>query len=149
MSGHASWIADGRPLMMLMAMVISNGNSLLPVFPVPLLISVILLDYTLVLLVKKYIKGGTIYSISLPLCLIFSNWFLLENFSYSFEALGMIIALCLFLLLFAFFDCITKHRYIVSFFICFCALSIYQAALGAYLSLLLLESAYLYLERYR
>lgn len=149
MSGHAAWIADGRPLMMLMAVVISNGNSLLPVFPVPLLISVILLDYTLVLLVKKYIKGGTIYSIGLPLCLIFSNWFLLENFSYSFEALGMIIALCLFFLLFAFFDCITKHRYIVSFFICFCALSIYQAVLGAYLSLLLLESAYLAFQNER
>lgn len=97
MSGHAAWIADGRPLMMLMAAIISNGKSLLPVFPVPLLMSVILLDYTLVLLAKKYIKDGTIYSIGLPLCLVFSNWFLLENFSYSYEALGMIVALCLFL----------------------------------------------------
>lgn len=143
MSGQVAWISDGRPLMMLIAIVIGNGKPLLPVFPVPLLISVILLDYTLVLLVKKYVKFGTTYSIALPLCLVFSNWFLLENFSYSFEALGMIVALCLFLLLFTFFDCITKHRYVVSFLICFCALSIYQAALGVYLSLLLLETAYL------
>lgn len=143
MSGGAAWNTDGRPLMYILAKILSNGSTLIPVFPVPLILSVFLLDYTIVLLIQKYIKETSLYALGISFSLIFSNWFLLENFSYSFEALGMVLSLSIFFSFYIIFDKLnTKKYYIISFMLCVINFSIYQATVGAYLAMISLELGY-------
>ena len=72
------------------------------------------------------------------------NLFMLENLSYKFDSLGMIISLGMFILLFSLPDNSIGKRnvFIFSSVAVFLSLSIYQVSVGAYISLALIESMY-------
>lgn len=54
MDGRFAWMNDGRPLMAVMAQLLSMSRRIMPIFPVPLLLGVTLFTYTFILLARKY-----------------------------------------------------------------------------------------------
>lgn len=141
MDGNAAWKNDGRPLMLIMARIFSNGNKLMPVFPLPLILAVVLLSYSLVLLARRISTERNPLIVASALAFFFTNLFILENFSYSYEAFGMILALCLFSLLFVVFENPRGKRYfVISFLVTMISVCTYQAAIGAYLGFIIIES---------
>lgn len=146
--GDAAWKGDGRPVMLIMARIFSNGGKLMPVFPLPLIFAIFLLTYSVILLSRRFsLPNKPIFKASI-LAFSFVNLFLLENFSYSYEAFGMTLALCLFIAPFVLYDMPNSKKYFcVTFLITIFSMSTYQAAVGAYLSLAIIENTYL-LKRY-
>lgn len=141
MNGIATWQHDGRPLMYMIANVFSNGKLLMPVFPVPMFLAVVLLSYILVVYAKKYFPHGSAFTLSICLGISFCNLFLVENFSYIFESFGMIFSLSIFIGLFVICEDLKNKRNIaISVFLCVCSLSTYQAALGGYIGLAAIEA---------
>lgn len=141
MDGRFAWMNDGRPLMAVMAQLLSMSRRIMPIFPVPLLLGVTLFTYTFILLARKYApETNHLLFKSGALAFSFTNLFLLENFSYSFEALGMIISLSLFSIPYL----LNNKNYVrksifITFVISLCALCFYQASIGWYLGLSLME----------
>lgn len=145
MSGTFNWINDGRPLLAFMAQILSNGEQLMPIFPLPLLLGIGLFDYTIVLLMGKFspdLDCMLLKTEAMAFC--FANLFLLENFSYSFEALGMIIPLSLFSIPFMIYNRINnKISFAVTLTLTILALCFYQALIGWYLGISFIESSLL------
>ena len=141
-----NWLKDGRPLMQLMGKCLGLGKPYLDIFPLGQVLSALILNYSLVLWSRKYIKERKPLVVAGYLALSYLNLFLLEAFSYVFESIGMSISFSLFLFLYALPDdmeCRTKLLF--SIIAVVISMSFYQASLGAYIGLagielILLES---------
>lgn len=138
-----NWMKDGRPLMQIMAQFLGFGKPYLDIFPLGQLIASIILNYTLILWGRKYFGLESPSKIAGLLAISYLNLFLLESFSYVYESIGMIISLGISILLYSFPDGIPFRKTIILtiFFVIF-SLSFYQASVGAYISLALLEMLY-------
>ena len=99
-----NWMKDGRPLMELMAKIFGFGKPYLDIFPVGQVLASIVFNYALVLWGRKYFGIQLPLKVSGLLALSYLNLFLLENFSYAYESLGMFLSLGIPVLLYAFPD---------------------------------------------
>lgn len=142
--GYTGWEGNGRPLASLLAVILSDGKPLMDISPWIQIASVIILDYSLVLFVKRYIPKATAFGILCVASCSYLNLFLLENLSYKYDSFGMMVALSIFLILYSLPVCFsTLKTILLSVFAVFISFSIYQAAIGAYISLAILEYMYL------
>lgn len=142
--GYTDWNGNGRPLASLIAIVLSDGFPLMDVSPWIQILSVVVLDYSLICFVKKFAVQATSLQLFFTAAYGYLNLFLLENLSYKYDSLGMILALSLFFLLYAVSDkCSNYIRIVLSSGAILFSLSLYQAAIGAYISLAIVECIFL------
>ena len=139
--GITGWKNDARPLTECLVTWLCGGFPIGDVHPLPLLLSVLLLAYTITLYTKRYPSGeGRMIS---PLCigfLVIANPFLLSNLSYRFDCVTMILALCTTVLPYTVPPKKALWKiFLFSLFLCLVTLTTYQPAIGVYISLWFLE----------
>ncbi len=133
----STWYRDGRPLMAYILTSLSFGTPLFDTAPLPLVGGILFLAFSLTRFYKKYLQSYDSRSVVLCLLMLIISPFFLENLSFKFESLGMCISLGLLILLFSLPDSVNKPvRLALSLIITVCVSCIYQATLGAFLSLL-------------
>lgn len=139
--GVTGWNNDARPLTEKIITWLCGGSPINDVHPLPILLSVLLLAYTITLYTKRYLPADS--SVLSAVCigfLVIANPFLLSNLSYRFDCFTMILALCAAVLPYA---APAKKAlwkiFIFSLFMCLVTLTTYQPACGIYISLWFLE----------
>lgn len=141
--GYTGWNGNGRPLASLLAIIFSNGKPLMDISPWIQIAAIITLDYSLILFIKKYTPKATVFQIVGIASCGYLNLFLLENLSYKYDSLGMIISLSIFLVLYSLPELISnKKQMLFSVGAVVISLSLYQASIGAYFSLAIVECIY-------
>ncbi len=144
LGGYAKWDFDGRPLVTIISFIFSNGKILMDTSPWLQIVSVFLLDYMLILWLKKYTASASWFAISCIGFCAYSNLFMLENLSFHYDSLGMISSIFISIFLYALPESICNRKtllytcYAVFFLLC-----CYQAAIGGFISLMVIESVYL------
>ena len=140
MTGTASWELLGRPLMTAATVAVEDGMPLLDASPWIQIASVLVLSYCLVLWGKRYLPEAAWWQLAGVLSFAYLNLFFLENLSYKYDALGMALALGVPFAIFALPEGISLRRLAaISIAGVVAQLSLYQAAIGAYLGLMVLE----------
>ena len=115
----------------------------LTIFPVGQVLASIVFNYALVLWGRKYFGIQLPLKVSGLLALSYLNLFLLENFSYAYESLGMFLSLGIPVLLYAFPDTLPLgKKFILTVLFVVFSLAFYQASIGAYIGLALVELLY-------
>lgn len=143
-----NWMKDGRPLMQLMAKCLGTGAPYLDIFPLGQLLAVTILNYSLVLWGRKYILVSNSLLAAALLALSYLNLFMLETFSYVFEAIGMIASLSLSIMAYSIFDQVSFIRkFVLTVILVVLSMSFYQASIGAYLGLAAIELCYEFLNK--
>ncbi|MCL9645474.1 glucosyltransferase domain-containing protein [Pantoea eucrina] len=95
--GYTRWGVDGRPISDWLMQLISFNHRLIDTFPLPLILSCLLIAFALYMFHKKYIVSGGVYFI-VPLGYLLTPS-LPEVLSYRFDVLPMCVSLCAPLLL--------------------------------------------------
>lgn len=143
LSGYTGWNGNGRPIASLLAIVFSDRKPLMDVSPWIQIASILMLNYSLALFLKKYIPKATAFQLFCVAGFSYLNLFLLENLSYKYDSFGMIFSISIFLFIYALPESIDwKKKIIVSTLSAIVSLSTYQAAIGAYISLAVIECLY-------
>ncbi len=139
--GVTGWNNDARPLTEQIVIWLCGGSPINDIHPLPLLLSVLLLAYTVTLYAKRYQLGDS--HMFPAICigfLVIANPFLLSNLSYRFDCFTMILALCATIL--PYVIPVKKALwkvFLFSLFMCLITLTTYQPACGIYISLWFLE----------
>lgn len=139
--GVTGWNNDARPLTEQIVIWLCGGSPINDIHPLPLLLSVLLLAYTVTLYAKRYQLGDS--HMFPAICigfLVIANPFLLSNLSYRFDCFTMILALCATIL--PYVVPVKKALwkvFLFSLFMCLITLTTYQPACGIYISLWFLE----------
>ena len=138
--GVTGWMNDARPLTELLLRWLGGGRPLGNVSPLPLLLSVLLLAYTLTLYGKRYLSAGQFLpALVIGFCVI-ANPFFLSNLSYKFDCVTMVLALCAAILPYVVPEEEVLYKiFFFSFFLCMVTLTTYQPCCGVYISLWFLE----------
>jgi len=138
--GYAGWSNNGRPLTDIIMIFINMGLPIQDISPLTQISAVIILSYVLVLFARKYLSEYSPLLITCVLFFCYANPFLLENFSYKYDSLCMILGLCSIFFVFSLPDTLTDTKI---FFYSNCAilfsLCIYQATIGAFICLSIFE----------
>lgn len=139
--GITGWNNDARPLTERLVTWLCGGFPIGDVHPLPLLMSVPLLAYTITMYAKRYLPAkSTMFP---ALCVGFSviaNPFLLSNLSYRFDCVTMIMALCATILPYVVPPKKALWKiFLFSLVLCLITLTTYQPAIGVYISLWFLE----------
>ncbi|SQK55310.1 Uncharacterised protein [Escherichia coli] len=93
--GYTSWmVVDGRPLTELLFISLMQSTRMYDAAPLPLLIGIIIISYSLTVFAKEVFKESNIYSYVIPLT-IFGSPFLLEPLSYRFDSLSFAVSIAL------------------------------------------------------
>ena len=139
--GYLGGKNNGRPFADMVMTVVNVGKDLQDTAPLSQLLAIALLAYTMVLLARRYYApiSGTPLVLCLGLAIL--PPFLLENLSYHFDAVTMMLALCLGLSCYALpEEWSWRGRFLYSVAAAFLVLGLYQAAIGAYLSMVFVET---------
>lgn len=139
--GATGWNNDARPLTEILVSWLCGGKPLGDIAPLPMILSVLLLAYTLTLYAKRYLSAE---SLTFPVLstgfLVIANPFGLSNLSYRFDCVTMIIALCAAILPYVVPEKKALWKiFIFSFLLCLITLATYQPCCGVYISLWFLE----------
>lgn len=139
--GEAGWNGDGRPLTELLMKALCGGMPLVDISPLPLLLAIGILAYILALYAQRNLEESTyLFPQICALFFVIMNPFLLSNLSYKFDVLSMLIAISIIFMCFVLPESWKKWQiFCWSFFFCLMALSLYQAVIGAYLGLFLID----------
>ena len=134
--GNISWNSDGRPLMKAIVVFLSNGKPIMDVSPWMQIAAVIVLDYALVLFLRKYVSSASALQIFCVAACSYANWFLLENVSYKYESLGMLTSISIPFVLYSLPETMDIKKQVP---ITIIAVLI---SIGTYVSLAVLEAVY-------
>lgn len=140
-TGLTGWTGDGRPLTQALVELLSCGESAIDLFPLPLFLSVILLAGIITIYIRRNLPSFKVnLAMVFAFSLVITNPFMLENLSYHFDVLSMVLAFCIALVPFILPGNI---HYIVLALVTagavICELSLYQVVICASLSLLALD----------
>lgn len=146
LTGATGWNEDGRPLAEMLMKFICGGSPIVDISPLPLLGGIVLLAYVLALYGQKNFNDNEqLFPQVCGLFLVIGNPFLLANLSYKFDVLGMLSALCAAIICFVLPEDTPKWKqFFADVILCLTALALYQAVIGAFLALLLID---LYLKK--
>ena len=137
----ATWYRDGRPVMALLIEILSSGELIMDVSPLPLVLGILAIAYALTCFAKKYLSDYNSWQVVLCLLTFCISPLFLENLSFKFESLGMCISLALFLFLFSLPESTgNKTLIFAAFATTTTVLLTYQASIGAFLGLLFLTA---------
>ncbi|RRZ91587.1 glucosyltransferase domain-containing protein [Erwinia sp. 198] len=98
--GYTNWGADGRPLADLVMKLLFLSSHMTDIFPLPLLLSVFMLAFSLHQFTKKALGGWQLPALVFIPLTFFANPYLAEVFSYRFDVLTLTAAISLSLLYF-------------------------------------------------
>ena len=110
LSGYTGWNSNGRPLLSAISIILSDGKILMDISPWIQIAAVVVFSYSLILYIRKYAVEASVFQIFFIAVCGYLNLFLLENFSYKYDSLGMILSLSLYFILFAFPDSLSKKK---------------------------------------
>lgn len=132
---------DGRPLGAVMASFWVGGGFLVDIAPLPMLIMLFVLIYSVVLYVsKKHSEISYTYCISLVLALIFTNPLLVSNYYYRNVCFTMLASLILPFILFSLSDAIDYVvLLLISIVVGAATMSLYQPGIGVCIVLFLVD----------
>lgn len=130
--GTTGWNGDGRPLCEALIKLLCGGEPIMDIAPLPLILSVLILSYGLVLYAKAYLDFVSNEYVQVILLLsVLVNPFAIANLSYRFDCVSMFIALSLPFFLFAAPERISGIKMSVcSFAAGIAIMSLYQPAIG-------------------
>lgn len=141
---YVGWARDARPLTAALTVLLNGGEPLMDISPLMQVGTVVFLDYAIIVFLKKFIVEYSAFKIFLAAALGYANLFLLENFSFKYDSFSMIVSLGIFLLLYAFPEDANRiTTLLLSVLVVIISLCMYQASIGAYISLAVVESIYL------
>ena len=93
--GITGWNNDARPLTEKLVSWLCGGTPLSNISPLPLLLSVLILAYTLTMYAKRHLAGAEqTFPAFVTGFLVMANPFFLSNLSYQFDCVTMVLALC-------------------------------------------------------
>ena len=149
--GASEWNGDGRPLTELIMLLINFGRPLADISPLPLMMSTVLLSYS----ITQYIKHNHLLKTDKKDCflllyagfLVIANPFLIPDLSYKFDCLTMVLSICLPFLAYS----VTLNNTVAGILFNLCVvlavLCLFQPSLGLYVSLFLLELFFIVLNK--
>lgn len=138
--GYTEWNGNGRPLASFLAILMNGGMPLMDISPWNQILAAVVLNYSLIVFLRKFAPLAEVSQLIFIACFAYMNLFLLENFSYKYDALGMLLSLGVFLLLYSIPQGHSGNKEILASCIAvIISLSIYQSTIGAYISLAVLE----------
>lgn len=144
--GVTGWNNDGRPLTEQIIKWLCGGTPIGDIFPLTLILSVILLAYVLTLYIRHNLPGC--YPMFLLLAVGFSvpaNPFMLSSFSYRFDCITMVLALCAAVVVYALPQQYALWKvFCLSFWACMILLMTYQPCCGIYIALCALELFFMF-----
>ncbi|UUL28203.1 glucosyltransferase domain-containing protein [Escherichia albertii] len=134
--GYAGWSENGRPLADLIMIAVYFGMPMVDISPLPLIAGIFIFCIS----VSIYLNSvGTAFN-DIQRALIglafICNPFFLENLSYKYDALTMLLSVSLLFLSFTFKR---PKYYIAPIILVVCSLSLYQASLTVFCSLAIIE----------
>ncbi|ELZ7843916.1 glucosyltransferase domain-containing protein [Escherichia coli] len=138
--GYTRWGIDGRPVSDWLMQLLSFNHRLIDIFPLPLILSCLLMALTLYMFHKKYIVSGGVFFL-VPLGYILSPS-LPEMLSYRFDVLPMTLSLCAPLLLIS----KTNNNYKIDFLLSIVTTTIvfctYQPSINLYVFCCIIQFLY-------
>lgn len=136
LAGRASWSKDGRPFTSFFNKIFFGGMPLADISPLLLIIAVGLLAYVLTIFSRKYFNEYSPFMTACGLFFCIANPFLLQNLSFKYDVLGMVVSLCSAFILFSLpSDVSNKKIFFISSIFSLTIFCTYQAALGGFLAL--------------
>ncbi len=141
-TGATGWNGDGRPATEQLMRLYSFGRPITDTFPLTLLLGIVIFSYSMTLYMRRYF-GEDDQSLGILHVfagfLLLANPFFINNLSYRFDCLHMLISISVPLLAFA-IPCKNEIAGMVFDLICvFLTLCLFQPSVGVYLSLILVE----------
>ena len=139
--GYFGWSRNGRPLADGVLMFLGFfGRTLQDIGPLPQLVALVLLAYTMVLLSRRFYAPLKRSLLAGCLGLAIMSPFLLQNFVFRFDSAGMFLALVLAMLGYAVPEELSqRYRFVYTVITLFLMLNIYQAAIGVFVAMAFLE----------
>ncbi len=141
LSGITGWNNDARPLTEFIMKWLCGGTPISDISPLPLLLSILFLAYTLTLYIQKNLSAGhSVFILLYVGFLVISNPFLLSTLSYKYDCVTMILALCAAVFPYVLPDEWALWKvFVFSAFMCMITLTTYQPCCGVYIGLVFLE----------
>lgn len=146
--GATGWEGDGRPLAEWLMNTLCGGE-LTDISPLPLLLSILILSWSMVIYAKANLEWSAGWiPMGMALLMVFVNPLVMENLSYQYDCVFMFLAVSLSFLLFSLKRSLHALWYFVISAITVTAImSLYQAALGMFVVLLVIH-AFLQIRMY-
>lgn len=136
--GYSGWGPNGRPLSDILMKSLSFGEPLLDISPLNQLASIFLLASVLFLYMRRNFKESSFVFISASIFLFIANPFFIENLSYKYDSLPMSLSMITLILPFCFKN-EGLFKQIISVTLVICSLCFYQASLGLFAILSVIE----------
>ncbi|WP_222888223.1 glucosyltransferase domain-containing protein [Enterobacter sp. C2] len=138
LGGYTGWSINGRPFADLLMTAFNFGSPLLDLSPLPLIMSLMILSVSGLIITSKFLTHENVYIRSVVAFLLIANPFFLENLSFKYDILPM--SLSILALSLAFYKTsIYKVDFLLPIFLIFVSLGLYQASLGIFIILSILE----------
>lgn len=139
--GVTGWENDGRPLTELIMRWLCGGLPINDISPLPLLLSILFLSYIVTLYCQQNLPDNdTIYPYLYVGFAVIANPFMLSTFSYKFDCITMVMALCAALIPYLLPErTVLWKTFCFSGIMCLIILITYQPCSGIYISLCMLE----------
>ena len=128
--GYTNWSINGRPLADAIMLLLSFGYPLVDISPIPLVIGLVILSLSFVFFVEKNMKNDDFFIKCLLPIVFICNPFLLENLSYKFDSLPMLLSISFLIISYSFSNSILRIILPIVFVIS--SLSLYQASISLF-----------------
>lgn len=135
--GYSKWGVNGRPLADIVMSAISFGYPLLDISPIPQIAGLVVLCASLSVSLCRIVPNFKQPAIIIAALCFIINPFLLENISYKYDALPMLLSASLLLISFSFG--VKWWQLPIPAFMVVCSLSLYQATLTLFASVAVIE----------
>ncbi|EMV7410908.1 glucosyltransferase domain-containing protein [Enterobacter soli] len=136
--GYAGWGQDGRPLADLIMRVFSIGEPIIDLSPLNQFVSIVLLAASVTLYVYKNATIKNWFATGIISSLFICSPFIIENLSYKFDSLTMLLSAAILFIPFC-LEKTTTTSYVASVTAIICSLSLYQAAIGIFAILTVID----------
>lgn len=144
--GYTSWSDNGRPLAnLLMYLLGFGGENVVDISPLTQVFSVLVFVFSSYHYFKSNFRDISPVFSAVILFFAFANPFLLENLSYKFDSLPMIMALSLLMIAFVKINSKAKSWFL-SVIVILASLCLYQAAIGFFVCLAVMEFVQQYIK---
>lgn len=135
--GYSKWGVNGRPLADILMAAISFGYPLLDISPLPQITGLAVLCASLAASLCRIVPNFSSSAITISALCFVLNPFMLENLSYKYDALSMLLSASLLIISFS-FGLRWWHLPVPAFMVV-CSLSLYQATLTLFASMAVIE----------
>lgn len=147
--GGIGFKGDGRPLSEYLVHVLSNGEPITDTAPLPIILGVLFLSYTLILYAKANLTFiSNRYAQLAVLLFIITNPFLVECMTYRYGSMGVLASLSLPFIIFSLPDTMSKMKiFIYATLLTMALMSLQQIAIGMCLILFVTNLFYLLFQK--